>query len=514
MDRKLETGHILQIGPTNWQEEVTIPEGLNWHYFSIQTPLQIGDYMAEQGIKEFQALVLDHPERLLSFKEELGFFQPYTVFYDQVYDQESVTEELDHLMQLVQAKAWDFSDKAPFLYQLHRFLYDGQYGDAFSVRELRVRADFAGSQTVRGKHFLELEGSYGEEYTPIAQWVNTYSYDGVIPTDLWLEYEKTPDCQIQLRVQFFQSGTLGSLVKELVYSEADLERPVLIDEPDRYYLSFSLEGKGQGRLIIGALHKRFSHGPFGEIALGSQTLRDSKRQEIFAYFHPGDLKPPLNVYFSGYRPAEGFEGFAMMKNMGAPFILFSDPRLEGGCFYLGSPELEKKIQDFIDHHLQSLGFGPKELNFSGLSMGTYGALYYGASYSPHAILVGKPIVNLGDVAANLKFKRPDEFGTSLDMMQLLLGRVSSEGIEALNKRFWDRFHQAELNDTLLALAYMRDDDYDQKAYSDILEALYHQPIRIISSSRPGRHNDATESIIEWFLTQYKEIMERDFGRSG
>ncbi|MFQ6595758.1 accessory Sec system protein Asp2 [Streptococcus sp. IMAU11618] len=48
----------------------------------------------------------------------------------------------------------------------------------------------------------------------------------------------------------------------------------------------------------------------------------------------------------------------------------------------------------------------------------------------------------------------------------------------------------------------------------MLEALYHQPIRIISSSRPGRHNDATESIIEWFLTQYKEIMERDFGRSG
>ena len=71
-----------------------------------------------------------------------------------------------------------------------------------------------------------------------------------------------------------------------------------------------------------------------------------------------------------------------------------------------------------------------------------------------------------------------------------------------------------MKDTLLALAYMRDDDYDQKAYSDILEALYHQPIRIISSSRPGRHNDATESIIEWFLTQYKEIMERDFGRSG
>ena len=114
-------------------------------------------------------------------------------------------------------------------------------------------------------------------------------------------------------------------------------------------------------------------------------------------------------------------------------------------------------------------------------MGTYGALYYGASYSPFMrSLVGKPIVNLGDVAANLKFKRPDEFGTSLDMMQLFWSSVKwrDRGLE--QAVFWDRFHQAELNDTLLALAYMRDDDYDQKAYSDILEALYHQPIRIIS----------------------------------
>ena len=68
-------------------------------------------------------------------------------------------------------------------------------------------------------------------------------------------------------------------------------------------------------------------------------------------------------------------------------------------------------------------------------------------------MVGKPIVNLGDVAANLKFKRPDEFGTSLDMMQLIIGQVSQEGIGQLNQRFWDRFDQADFKDTILALAY-------------------------------------------------------------
>lgn len=180
---------------------------------------------------------------------------------------------------------------------------------------------------------------------------------------------------------------------------------------------------------------------------------------------------------------------------------------------MGSKELEDQITAFIDQQLDLLGFEPKEMNFSGLSMGTFGALYYGALYSPHAILVGKPIVNLGDVAANLKFRRPDEFGTSLDMMQLIIGQVSQEGISQLNQRFWDRFHQADLKNTILALAYMRDDDYDQKAYPDILEALYALPVRIISTSRAGRHNDASGPIIEWFVTQYKEIMERDFGRN-
>ena len=90
--------------------------------------------------------------------------------------------------------------------------------------------------------------------------------------------------------------------------------------------------KGEGTLTIGALHKRLSHGPLGEMTVGAKTLRDHKRQEIFAYFHPGDMKSPLNIYFSGYRPAEGFEGFGMMRAMVVPLFSFLDPRLEGGSF--------------------------------------------------------------------------------------------------------------------------------------------------------------------------------------
>ncbi|WP_316242982.1 accessory Sec system protein Asp2, partial [Streptococcus suis] len=86
----------------------------------------------------------------------------------------------------------------------------------------------------------------------------------------------------------------------------------------------------------------------GEFILGGQRLVDHQLQEIFTYFDPADFKPPLCVYFSGFRTAEGFEGFWMMKGLKTPFMLICDPRLDGGAFYLGSQELEDKIQGKIE----------------------------------------------------------------------------------------------------------------------------------------------------------------------
>ena len=54
------------------------------------------------------------------------------------------------------------------------------------------------------------------------------------------------------------------------------------------------------------------------------------------YLEKGEIcKPPLAVYFSGYRTQEGFEGYYMMKALDVLFILITDPRSEGGAFYLG-----------------------------------------------------------------------------------------------------------------------------------------------------------------------------------
>ena len=142
-------------------------------------------------------------------------------------------------------------------------------------------------------------------------------------------------------------------------------------------------------------------------------------------------------------------------------------------------------------------------------MGTFGALYYGGSlFSPHAILVGKPIVNLGDVAANLKFKRPDEFGTSLDMMQLIIGqsvarRDRSAESTLLGPVWSSGFQGYNFSPCLYEGWWLRPAGLSRYFRGSVWIA----GSWLSSTSRAGRHNDASGPIIEWLLTQYKEIME-------
>ena len=101
---------------------------------------------------------------------------------------------------------------------------------------------------------------------------------------------------------------------------------------------------------------------------GGKRLTSPEGEELFSYFEKGDGKPPFAVYFSGYRQQEGFEGYYMMRNLGCPFILFTDPRSEGGAFYVGNEAYESLIVDEIREKMETLGFTKKDLVLSGASM--------------------------------------------------------------------------------------------------------------------------------------------------
>ena len=202
----------------------------------------------------------------------------------------------------------------------------------------------------------------------------------------------------------------------------------------------------------------------------------------------------------------------MMKRMNAPFILIADPRIEGGAFYLGSENYEQAIRKVIQNALDYLGFANNQLILSGLSMGSFGALYYATKLNPAAVIVGKPLINLGTIANNMKLVRPNDFGTSLDILRLNQNGITNKDVVQLDNHFWKQIQHSDLSMTTFAIAYMEHDDYDKYAFQDLLPVLTKQHARVISKRIPGRHNDDSATVTHWFINFYHLIMEERFGR--
>ena len=140
--------------------------------------------------------------------------------------------------------------------------------------------------------------------------------------------------------------------------------------------------------------------------------------------------------------------------------------------------------------------------------------YYSSKLEPHAVIVGKPLVNLGDMAENESTIRPGGFPTSLDLVYRTIGELSSEATAQLNERFWTAFESADFSRTKFIISFMYQDDYDMSAYPDMLDELGQRDYRVsvISKGLTGRHNDDTQGIVEWFFNQYKTLLMNSFER--
>ena len=145
-------------------------------------------------------------------------------------------------------------------------------------------------------------------------------------------------------------------------------------------------------------------------------------------------------------------------------------------------------------------------------MGTYGALYYGCDIRPHAMILGKPLASIGDVARNERLHRPGGFPTSLDVLHYLTGAADRDAIALLNERFWDKFDGVDWGESKFVVSYMIEDDYDSTAYDTLISHVKSDGVQVYGKGIHGRHNDATSAIAGWFKSQYDQILCNDFGR--
>ena len=209
---------------------------------------------------------------------------------------------------------------------------------------------------------------------------------------------------------------------------------------------------------------------------------------------------------------DSFEGYNMMRKLGCPFMLITDPRLEGGAFYIDNADLEEKLFNNIEKTINEMKLKKSDVIISGMSMGTFGSLYFGSKLSPHALILAKPLTELGVVAENERLLRPGVFPTSLDLLLKNYGSLSKKSVEEFDKRMWERFDKADWSHTKFIASYLYEDDYDTDGYKNILEHLKSEGVEVYGKGSHGHHNDNRESVVGWFLSQYRLILEEDFNR--
>lgn len=500
---------ILQIGTENWSKYQEVPEKMDWFFFWPRSSTAIRKVMQMEGIHSFDAILLDKPSMIEDLQTIRGKIEPYTIFYDETL---SFTAEEEQFFLETCAQKADFSDKESLLILLSKSIFRGQYGDKLFPSRISVHPSLNDKATFYGLEGVEVTADYGDDFRVLASWTYNIIARKNTPIELWLEYEKDDTCEIELHMRKIPEGSVADISETRVFSETDLQDVFIVEESWGTVLSFTILVKGKGRVKIGNLHQRLSRFQFGKFLLGGGMIRDEKRQELTYYFHPGDLKPPLSIYFSGFRPAEGFEGYFMIKSFGTPFLLFSDPRLLGGAFYLGSDELESKVKQVIQDALDRLGFTPDQTIFSGLSMGTFPAMYYGADFNPGAIILGKALASAGTIAQRNRLEAPGILDTWVDVLHLQTGGVEQENITALDQKFWDKFHSADFSNTTFGIAYMKDEDMDPTAFEDIVRSLYDTGAKILRKGTAGRHNDDTDTVVVWFMNFHRMVLEAQFGR--
>lgn len=493
--------NVLQLGDKNWAECFKIPENLIWNYEKVilDIPKQAYDIVfLDKTVSDTEISLLQKATKA------------YTLF---VTENVTYTESMQTLCKSKVAKILPQNEIQAFLLEEAKNYFSKPYGEKFSLNTLSVAQGFQGNVEWNGNHNVTFTGNFGNELHQIAFWRNTVPVFEGQAIDLWFEYETEGDVEVSLEATQFFQGTISSVQQKWTFDETALKDIVVLDnQMGTGHVFFSILARGSGTLRIIALHDRYSRRGHGAFLPGGERYVTSKREEIFAYFDPGDMKPPLNVYFSGYKTLQGFEGYYMLRKLGCPFLLIAEPRLEGGSFYMGDEEYEAMLVNIIRDKMKQLGFSNEEVILSGLSMGTFGALYYGCDILPHAMIIGKPLASIGDVAANERLHRPGGFPTSLDVLRFVEGEVSDEAVSKLNNRFWHKFEQVEWNQSKFIVSYMIEDDYDRTAYKELISRIHGEHVQVYGKGIHGRHNDNSSAIIGWFVSQYKRVLAEDFGR--
>ncbi len=509
-----KTKNFFHIGGPQLQNISALSGSYDYHYLNISDQLN-------QEITEIEALDDDQINNTSSLfllsadmmteldKLNINQLPSYQVFYEDV---QHVSDTSLSILNLKGAQKVTLDDGGTSLIDYINHNYAKPWGTSLDNSLVDINNSFDGVVTKKGSSSYTINGHYGDQFQQVMLWKNTFHAQGQV--NFYAEMKASDDTEYFWRAYYQNNSDVNNPGYKDFGMDQLQDGPIPFDiGQSQFPVNFGLFVKGYGQLEIGDLHIRYHLEQPNFLAMGGRRLSQQTGlgEELGYYFNAGDMKPPFNVYFSGFRPAEGYEGRWMMGSLGSPFMLVYDPRLVGGSFYRGD-ELEESLINVIKDKLNLLGFTHKELILSGLSMGTYASFYYGAKLAPHAIIVGKPLANIGGLATNSRIFSPYDWDLAMDTIIHLEGELTQASAASLDDGFWQQFQQGDYSETTFIIAHMLQDT--DRPFSRIFNYLKQEypTAKVIHKGLEGRHNDDTSGVTSWFYKQYKELLQSDFGR--
>lgn len=495
--------HVLQIGSSDWSNQYKIPNGISWEFNEFPLP--------KKQQHKYGFIILTGQAK---FDDDLWtdlqwLCDPYNVAYLPGVD-EIISKAGRHFLKCEEAFCIS-DDPQTIIYDIPKKFYFGQTGIRVSPNNLQINLNNFTSINFEDGYHLRVSVD-SNTWQTLGTYKVTPFVDPNKQLKLWLECTNDPHLAARLIVYNLQDNGDQRFILNITSQNKELIVPMPPESFPRY-IGVSIQVKGHGQMEVGTFHYRWARYGVGEyIAGGKRIINPKNNEEIGYYYNPGDMRPPLNIYFSGARSAEGFEAYPLFRYTKTPSLLFTDPRLQMGEFYTGD-YLEKQMMEVIKSVVSKLGFSMDDVVTNGLSMGTYPAVKLGAQLGVHAINVGKVISNLGYLAERARLQRPFGFDTALDVASRNVKKLDSHHLHQLDKLFWKLIGQTDLSKTKIFMAYMLNDDYDNHALAGLKKSqAVHMGKQFIYKGYPGRHNDNDDLAIGWFIARVYGIMYNDFGR--
>jgi accessory secretory protein Asp2 len=501
---------ILQIGDADWRW-LTDTQAFDWEYTRVD---QLDAFLATLKKGRLTQTYVLLTNQIQDDQHLFDYIRKWPA-YRVIYLTQQLTDYQRHILGERRAFYFPKNDVQAVTHRISEDLFLGQIGFPTRFSESQfVPSELAIGHFKRsGRFSARFSGDFGQDWIELG-YLKTFPGDlGEEKENLiWLEHDVEGETEVALKVIFFNQQHQIQQVQLIAGQQLYQLTPIGNQKQYQTYTIIVL-AKGKGAVDLHAIHQRRTRHGLGHLLPGGEWQLTSEHEEILSYFNPGNRKAPLVVNFAGTRlHTDGFEMMGPLNRFGHPYLLFTDSRTQGGAFDVGSAVYEQKIVERIQSAMTELGLTHHEVILTGYSMGSYPAMYYANQIKPKAVIVAKPIINLGSFSDKMDF--PHHFNTDwpLDMRRHLMGRMNREDTQPLNDKFWQAFAQTDWSKIDVSLYTLDMDEYDGESLPQLLQAFKDRGISVTHFYDHGYHIDKIPEMIQFIESRLVQLAQQDAPR--